>query len=100
MIRVPPILALLPIVAFAAAQVSNAKRDAQRLVACMTSLDADCAASVTYTKFLEDMGAPREELIKPVRELYRNLQALGARYVVELENPWEEFSGDGRKYVF
>src|SRR5689334_4117367 len=101
MTKILLVLALVSFSTSSAESASNLKRDAQRLISCMKALDADCVGAVTYTKFMEDMGAPRAELIGGAKQLYANLKSIGARYTqLDLGDPLREFSGDGRQYAF
>ena len=80
---------------------ASAARDAQHLVACLRALDAQCAARYTDTRFLEQQGASRAELIAAADELNQNLRSLGAKYTrFDLGKPWTPFAGDGRLYTF
>jgi hypothetical protein len=78
-----------------------ALRDAQQLVECLRALDARCAARYTNTRYLEEQGASREELIAAAVHLDEDLKSLGARYTrFELGRPSAPFAGDGRLYTF
>src|SRR5215813_5521694 len=97
------VAALLPLIAAAADAdpAASALRDAQQLVACLRALDARCAARYTNTRYLEEQGATREELIAAALELDEDLKTLGARYTrFDLEKPSAPFAGDGRLYTF
>src|SRR5215470_6604807 len=85
----------------AADPAASALRDAQQLVECLRALDAHCAARYTNTRYLEEQGASREELIAAAAELDADLKSLGARYTrFDLEKPGAPFAGDGRLYAF
>ncbi len=81
--------------------LASAMRDAQRLVECMKAFDPECTAALTYTKFAEDRGMPREQMVQAVTDLHGKLKSVGAKYTLfDLSTPTGPYSGDGREYVF
>ena len=82
-------------------KAASAVRDARRLVECMKAFDPVCTAELTYTKFLEDKGMPREYMVKSVTDLDTKLKSIGAKYSrFEVIDPVATYSGDGRDYAF
>lgn len=81
--------------------LTSAMRDAQRLVECMKAFDSMCTAALTYTKFAEDRGMPRDQMVQAVADLHAKLKSVDAKYThFELATPTGPYSGDGREYVF
>lgn len=75
--------------------------DALRMVACIKALDAPCAQSLTYTKFLEEQGSSRAQLDQKVTDVYQRLRSIGATYSsFDLAWSWQPFSLDKRTYAF
>jgi hypothetical protein len=94
-------LFLPPVASIAADIAANATRDAMRLVACMKSLDAVCANSLTYTKVFEEHGITRDKLDQAVTNLYQQLKSVHGIYSrLDLNAPWPPFVVRGRTYIF
>jgi hypothetical protein len=95
------IVSFTQIAARAAEPSVTATRDAKQLAECMKSFDAECAAKMTYTKFMEERGMPRTQIVKGVADLYANLKSVNMRYSrFDFGRPSPSFSSDGQTYIF
>jgi hypothetical protein len=84
-----------------AGKADAATRAATQLVACMKAFDPACTASLTYSRYMEERGVPRESVVKSLTEIDSKLTTLGARYSrFELVAPTTVLAGDGEDYAF